>query len=295
MNHFNHIHFIINPASGRDEPILNVINRALAQYDTHWDISITHTFGDGKRLAEEAIEKGADLIVAYGGDGTLIDVVNGMVGSDIPFAVLPGGTGNGIAKEFGIPLNLKEAVESLFTYPIVPIDVGYADGSYYLLRLDIGIIADVVSGTNPEMKNRWGAMAYLMNTATHITRPKQTYQLEIGDDNISIEGIGCIVTNGNKIGALHFGLNDYVKIDDGLLDIIVMTDVGTILQNVASTVIQLSDNVAVNLHHWQAKSVKITLDEPANILADGEAIGKTPIYTEVKHHALHVVKSSSKN
>lgn len=295
MNQFNHIHFVINPASGTDEPILNVINRVLNEHDTHWDLSITRTFGDGKRLAQQAIQNGADLIVAYGGDGTIIDVLNGVVGTKIPFAVLPGGTGNGVAKEFDIPLNLTEAVKSIFTYPIVPIDLGYADDTYYLLRLDIGIIADVVSDTTPEVKNRWGAMAYLMNTATHITRPKQTYHLELDDTHIDIEGIGCVVTNGNKIGALHFGFDNKVKIDDGLLDVIIMTDVGTILQNVASTVIQLGGNVAVNLHHWQTKSANITLDEPTHILADGEAIGQTPIYTEVKHHAIHVIKNSSKD
>ena len=294
-NQFDHIHVIINPGSGQDEPILNRINRIFTQHEAYWTVSVTHTFGDGKRLAQQAIKNGADLIVAYGGDGTIVDVANGVAGTDIPLAVLPGGTGNGAAKELGLPLSLAEATEAIFTYPILPIDLGFARDTYYLLRLDIGIIADVVAKTDPTMKNQWGAMAYLMNTATALTRPKQTFHLEIDTQNITIEGIGCIVTNANKIGALHFGFSENVKIDDGLLDIIIMTDIGTTVQNVASNIIQLNENVAVNLHHWQSNDVKITLDDPQTVLADGETIGQTPIYTEVRHKALRVIKNSSKD
>lgn len=296
MNYFDHIHIIINPASGRDEPILNTVNRVMDKHHANWTLSVTHTFGDGKRLAQQAIERGADLIVAYGGDGTIIDVANGVINTDVPLAVLPGGTGNGIMKELGIPLTLHDATEAIFTYPILPIDVGFTENTYYLLRLDIGIIADVVRDTLPEVKNRWGAMAYLMNTATHVTRPKQTYHLQFDNAEVTIEGIGCVVTNANKIGALSFGFNDQtVQIDDGMLDIIVMTDVGTVLQNVAYNLIQLSNNVAVNLHHWQARSVAITTEQPKIVLADGEEVGRTPLYTEVHHHALKVVKNSSEN
>lgn len=294
-NTFQHIHVIINPSSGQDEPILNTINTVFNEFDAHWTVSITHKYGDGKTLAQQAIENGADLIVAYGGDGTIVDVVNGVVGSDVPLAVLPGGTGNGIMKELGIPLTLAEAARSIFEFPIETIDVGYTEQTYYLLRLDLGIIADVVSGTTREMKDRWGAMAYLMNTATHITRPARTYTLKLDDEEVTIEGIGCIVTNANKIGALQLGFNEKTKINDGKLDIIVMTDIGTILQNVATSLIQLNNNVAVNLHHWQSKSVTIHTQEPQQVLADGEAIGETPIFTEIRTQALQVIKNSSKD
>lgn len=294
-NTFQHIHVIINPSSGQDEPILNTLNTIFNELDAYWTVSITHKYGDGKTLARQAIENGADLIVAYGGDGTIVDVVNGVVGSDVPMAVLPGGTGNGIMKELGIPLTLAEAARSIFEFPIETIDVGYTEQTYYLLRLDLGIIADVVSGTTREMKDRWGAMAYLMNTATHITRPARTYTLKLDDEEVTIEGIGCVVTNANKIGALQLGFNEKTKINDGKLDIIVMTDIGTILQNVATSLIQLNNNVAVNLHHWQSKSVTIQTQEPQQVLADGEAIGETPISTEIHTQALRVIKNSSKD
>lgn len=74
------VHVIINPASGKDEPILNPINDVFGQYDIPWEGHITHHPGDATRLTMEALEAGADLIASYGGDGTLMEVINGMVG-----------------------------------------------------------------------------------------------------------------------------------------------------------------------------------------------------------------------
>ena len=69
---YKKIHVIINPASGKDEPILNVINRVFRQYDVDWDLSITHASGDATRFAREAVQAGVDLVASYGGDGTLL-------------------------------------------------------------------------------------------------------------------------------------------------------------------------------------------------------------------------------
>lgn len=79
MATFQHIHVIINPASGRNEPILNTLNTVWQPHDLNWQVSITHKLGDGARYARQAIESGAELIVAYGGDGTVRDVASGMI------------------------------------------------------------------------------------------------------------------------------------------------------------------------------------------------------------------------
>lgn len=294
MNSFEKIHVIINPAAGNDEPILNTLNTVFHEHEARWDVSITHKFEDGKRLAQEAIANGADLIVAYGGDGTIVDVANGVVGSAVPLAVMPGGTGNGIHKELNMPLNLKDAASTIFTGEIASIDVAEANGAYFLLRADIGLIADIVSDTSRDMKDRWGPLAYLLNTANHLTHPKNTYKLRLDNQVIETEGIGCIVTNANKIGALNLGFHEDVKNDDGLLDIFVMTDMSTTIQNVASGLIQLGENVAINLHHWQAKTVEVSTQEAQTVLADGEEIGKTPISIAVQSSALKVIKGEAK-
>ena len=86
---YNHIHIIINPAAGKDEAILNTLNRVFKKYDQEWSISITYQSGDATRFAKEAINKGADLVAGYGGDGTQMEVANGLIGSDVPLAIFP--------------------------------------------------------------------------------------------------------------------------------------------------------------------------------------------------------------
>src|SRR5687768_7058761 len=106
---YQRIRVIINPAAGKNEPILNTLNDVFHGHELDWEVRITHKFGDATRLAQEAVADGVDLVAGYGGDGTQMEVANGLIGSDIPMAILPGGTGNAMAFELGIPRNLREA------------------------------------------------------------------------------------------------------------------------------------------------------------------------------------------
>ena len=105
------IHVIINPAAGQDQPILNTLNDVFNQFKVDWEVSITKKFGDATQMARAAAASGVDLVVGYGGDGTQMEVANGVLGSDTPMAILPGGTGNAMAFELNIPRDLRQAAE----------------------------------------------------------------------------------------------------------------------------------------------------------------------------------------
>ena len=107
---YSKIHVVINPAAGQDEPILNVLNDVFHPAGVDWDISLTHKSGDATRLAAEAAALGVDLVAAYGGDGTQMEVANGLLGTGVPQAILPGGTGNAMAHDLGIGIKLQVAV-----------------------------------------------------------------------------------------------------------------------------------------------------------------------------------------
>ena len=93
---YQKVHVVINPAAGQDEPILNVLNHIFHPAGVDWEISLTHKSGDAKQKAADAAASGVDLVVAYGGDGTQMEVANGLLGTGVPQAILPGGTGNAI-------------------------------------------------------------------------------------------------------------------------------------------------------------------------------------------------------
>jgi diacylglycerol kinase family enzyme len=106
-----YIHVVINPASGQDQPILNTLNDVFQVFDVDWGVSVTRKSGDAQRFAETAVAEGADVVAAYGGDGTVMEVAQSLIGSDVPLAILPGGTGNLMSVELGIPKNLAKAAE----------------------------------------------------------------------------------------------------------------------------------------------------------------------------------------
>src|SRR5205085_3505002 len=88
---------IINPAAGVDRPILGLLNAAMNTAGIEWEVQVTHQANDARRLAKEAAESGWDIVAAHGGDGTIMEVADGLRGTDVPLAIFPGGTGNAMS------------------------------------------------------------------------------------------------------------------------------------------------------------------------------------------------------
>jgi len=103
------LHIIINPAAGIGESILPIINASMKEAGIKWEASITHQAGDAIRIAKAAVKEGIDALAVYGGDGTLMEAISGLMKSGIPLLILPGGSANVMAIELGIPTDLKEA------------------------------------------------------------------------------------------------------------------------------------------------------------------------------------------
>lgn len=137
-------------SSKGDEP--TVIRAAFGRHGC--DADVREVDGrDLSRVASEAREGGQfDLIVAGGGDGTLNTIASALVGGDVPFAVLPLGTFNHLAKELEIPLELDAAIEAIATGRTVPFNVGKVNDRYFLLFSAIGIYSEMVKHRDAQRK-----------------------------------------------------------------------------------------------------------------------------------------------
>jgi diacylglycerol kinase family enzyme len=113
VNEKKRIHVVVNPAAGKDEPILNTINDVFHEHGIEWGVSVTRKYGDATEFARQAAETGFDIVAGYGGDGTQHEIANGLMGSKAIMGILPGGTGNGYANELGTPKKLRPALELL--------------------------------------------------------------------------------------------------------------------------------------------------------------------------------------
>jgi diacylglycerol kinase (ATP) len=288
------IHVVINPAAGQPEPILHILNNVFRPADVQWDISITHELGDATRQAQQAAEDGADIVVAYGGDGTVMEVANGLVGTEVALGVVPGGTGNVLSIELEIPQASEEAAQLLVSpHKVRKVDVGQSGDRSFLLRAYVGFDAQRIQLTTREMRDRYGKMAYLIAALKAIPESEAIrFNLTLDDEEVECEGFTCIVQNAGNMGLRGLTLAPGVSIDDGLLDVIVIHGLDPL--SLASALGSIVDTPLDpdRFHHWQARDLTIATDSPHAVIGDGESWGETPVTMKALPGAVRVIAPS---
>jgi diacylglycerol kinase (ATP) len=288
----NSIRVIVNPAAGKERPILRTLALACKTADVEWEIFVTQETGDGRRLAGQAIQAKVDRVVVYGGDGTVMDVASGLINSSIPLAIIPGGTANVLSLDLGIPKDLVTAsalaVDS--RADIRSIDIGKIEDRYFLLRAGLGFEADMVAGAERELKDRFGVLAYAISAVQALADPQvANYQISIDGQEVTAQGLTCILANSGLLGVEGLYLAPDIKTDDGLLDVFVVTKADlTSLLSLAASVVEGKENRQA-LQHWQGREVRVASDPPQQLQVDGELLGITPFTATVMPKAIQVV------
>lgn len=280
------IHVVINPASGKDEPIINVLNRAFYKYGIDWDVSITRAFGDATAFARQAAEDGYDLVAGYGGDGTQHEIANGIMGTSAVMGVLPGGTGNGFANELGTPGTLRPAVEMLCTsHNRRRIDIAQVEDGIFVQRLFTGIEPE--EQTSREDKDKYGTLAYLKRDISRMGEVQDIpYKLTIDGEEIEVMGHKCYIVNSGKAGT-GVSIAERFAVDDGILDVFMLS------RDIASTSGAINrflnlDNEKAGAYYWRGADIVIDADPDQPVWTDGEYTGRTPVTAKVLPGALTV-------
>lgn len=304
------IQVIVNPAAGNDEPILNTLNSVFHECETEWDVSITHKAGDARRLAQQAAKDGADIVAAYGGDGTVAEVASGLVGSNVPLAILPGGTANVMSLELGIPNMLADAARLAcgMNSKVDKIDVGQMGSHNFLLRVAIGFEATMVEQTDRSLKDRFGSLAYLWSAMKNLLEPKVArYQFVLDGKEVECNGFTCAIANSGNLGLPGLQLSSAISVRDGLLDVITIEEANlralteimgriiskqdTSLSVEDATVASYSNEIRSALKHWQAKEITLTVDPVQSTQYDGELLENVsmPLTCKVLPQMLSVI------
>ena len=300
------IQVIINPAAGQNTPVLATLNAAFRPLNIDWDVSVTKKAGDAREQAQLAVAQGVDVVAAYGGDGTVTEVASGLLGSDVPLAILPGGTGNVTSIELGIPTDLSAAcmLAAGHNSQVSTMDCGEVNGQIFLLRLSVGLEAEMVETATREAKTRYGVFAYLWSALQNLRQPEiSEFQLTLDGKAVLTEGVTCIIANSGNLGLSGIKLLPTVAIDDGLLDVIVLQQANlTALFEVMGNVLGLRETPLLDtsprnrhiefsqsLQVWQAKAISLITTPARAIQADGEIIGQGTIQCRVLPRALKVL------
>lgn len=288
------IDIILNPASGRIEPILPIINIVMKEADIQWEVFVTKKADDARRFAQQSVKKNIDAVAVYGGDGTVREVISGMMGSDMPLAILPGGTGNVLATDLNIPKDLKAACQLMSgaSSRLKTIDIGEFNQRYFTNRLGMGFEADMMKGADRRIKNRFGRLAYVFSSAAALKKLREVqYHLKIDGKEYDETGITCIVANSGKIGFYDLSLDDDMDLSDGLLDVIIVRRVNISLLAYIITVFfhkQNSSRVEV-VQHWQGREIAISSVPPQTVQCDGEVLEKLAIRAKIIPNAVNVI------
>jgi diacylglycerol kinase (ATP) len=286
------IHIIINPASGQPQPILNQLNDVFHPAGVEWDISLTQKSGDAARFAHQAIVDGAEIVGAYGGDGTVMEVAQGVAGGQIPMAILPGGTANLMSVELGIPKDLTQAAQIMVDPGSVirQVDMGQVGEKQFMLRVGIGFAGEKVKLADRELKDKWGILAYSIAGLKALeTSPVAHYRIVVDGVEYETDGKTCLIDNAGNMGMQGVTAAKTVSVSDGLLDVIVVRDasVGSLVA-VGDQILGRKPNPEA-VKHWQGREIKIECDPPQTVQGDGEIWDPTPVSAKVLPGVLPVM------
>lgn len=278
---FDNIHLIINPQSGNKLPNLSCLDNNLFCLENNLHIHYSNKDEDLYSITTRLAGKN-DLIAVYGGDGSISDVARALYGQvNNTLGIIPGGTANVISKELGIPQDPEEALALLLNgeAEIMAMDMGLVNGSPFLLRINLGIMADMVITADPELKDNFGQLAYGI-TALESTLNAEPidFKLLIDGEEINESGVSLTITNAGNIGIGDFSILPGISVRDGFLDIVLMNnaDILSLLRVAGSTLFQTGSDV---LKHWRCKEVFLQLAKPQKYICDD---------SEKKADALHI-------
>jgi len=293
---FKKLQVIINPAAGVGRPILQALNAGLKDTGIEWDVSITHKAGDAERLAKEAVEHGADIVGVHGGDGSVMEVASALRGTSTPLAIFPGGTANVMSVELGIPsTDIEASIDFIAkgSYTTRRIDMGQVNDRLFLLRIGIGLEADMMKSADQEIKNRFGMLAYAFSALNEMRNLTPTlYRIRVEGELHEIEGISCMIANSGNVAIGGLTLSKKIDISDGVLDVVIFrhADLAAMITVSAAMVSPNAEATeSPELKHYQGREIVVEADPPQTISIDGEVIEPTTLTASILPGAVNVV------
>jgi YegS/Rv2252/BmrU family lipid kinase len=290
---------IVNPKAGQETlaRLRRRLGGAFAARDVAFDIVTTERSGHATELAREAAQLGFAKVCVVGGDGTLAEAATGLVGTQVPLALIPRGTANQVAQNLRIPAALEKAVDvAIFGTP-QPIDLGQINGRAFALVAGAGFDAAVMTSATRELKERWGFGAYIYAALKQaLSAQPVRFIITTDDTTVEVSGVSVMIANVGSLFTKYIPLRfpltpkPLSSWHDGLFDVVVVAphnvpDWATVLWNAALMRFGGSDR----LIHLQARTVTIAADPPVPTQIDGDPVGTTPLTATVLENGVRLM------
>lgn len=263
--------FLINPKSGvqTKKKIPENIEKYLDKKKFDFSIEYTQYARHATELAKNAVERGVDVVVAVGGDGTINEVGSALAHTDTALGVIPCGSGNGFARHLGIPLNAQKAIEFINKAEVQSIDYGKLNGRPFFCACGVGF--DALVSNHFAKGGRRGMFSYIQKTLTDwVTYKPEEYEIETPHVKKNFKAF--VIACGN---AAQYGNNAYIapyaSMRDGLLTVSILSpflpiEVPEIVTLLFTSKFKESRHMTTLASEW----VKIKRKEAGPVHYDGE-------------------------
>jgi YegS/Rv2252/BmrU family lipid kinase len=267
-----HVVFIINPKSGveRQKEIQQGIDAHLDKELYSHEIVHTQFAKHGTKLAADAAASGAWAVVAVGGDGSVNDVVQGLIGTSTLLAIVPKGSGNGMARTMKIPLETNEAIKIINRANIIKMDVGYANKRPFISNA--GVAFDALISKKFAKSEKRGFWVYSWLVTKYMWLYKSwNWDITIDGRQIKARAFMVNVANGQQFG-YNFRIAPMASYTDGLLDLIIIRKFPKILGGLI-VIRAMNGTIASSPYVEHVRGRHITISHPSLKLlqTDGDA------------------------
>lgn len=284
------VHLILNgKVAGNDALRAAVARQRAAGHRV--EVRLTWEKGDARRFVSEAGE--VDLVVAAGGDGTLNEVLHGLM--DLSRAarpilgIVPLGTANDFATGCSIPRDPAKALALCIKGEAVPIDVGKANDHWFINAASSGFGAEITATTSPELKRLLGPAAYtVMGAILAINLHHYQGKLILPGREITGGGPVAIVGNGRQTGG-GIQVAPRAWIDDGLLDVLVVHQISPTALLAAARELQQLPPDGEYISYWQTPWLEVHPEEAIPVNLDGEPLCFSTVRYEAVPKAIHLI------
>ena len=265
------VRFIINPISGTSskQAIVEMIPQYLCPEVFEYEILYTQYAGHAAELAQENAQKGIDIIVAVGGDGTVNEVARSLIHTQTALGIIPCGSGNGLARHLYIPMSADGALKILSLCNIETLDYGTINGHPFFCTCGVGF--DAFVSEKFAQSGKRGLLAYIENTLREGVKYKpETYEVEI--DGESQRHKAFLIACGN---ASQYGNNVYItpgaSMSDGLMDVTIMEPFSIIeAPQIAIQLFNKTIKKNSRIKTFQCKELKILREKEGVVHFDGD-------------------------
>jgi diacylglycerol kinase (ATP) len=290
---------IVNPKSGRGgrgsasggEARVALARAVLGERARAGRVEVTQSSGHARAIALGAASSGAGLVVAWGGDGTVSEVGAALAFGGTPLGIVPGGSGNGLARALGISLSPRRALEQALGGAPRAIDAGELAGRLFFNVAGIGFDAHVARIFN-RSGHRRGFNRYLATSLIELFRYQaRRYVLRFADRTIERRALMIVLANGNQYGN-GARVAPQARLDDGVIDLVIVEPESPV-RNVLRARYLFDGSIARRPGVLMERVTAVSIDSETRRMAfhaDGESIEhEGPLDLRVHRHALNVV------